>query len=275
MPGKFKENVTDTVNEPVKVDAEIIEPEYTVLGGVAGETEAENSIDIEKGIQELESYRYFNGWRIRTSVVMTTGVESNGRKICQDRRITLTNVMNGYAGRNNEQVCQMDFIAKDKNAEYQVRLVFNQNQLTYFYCDCPTCRKNFWEQYNMTKTSCAYKAGALFLMEEYLKTHNVGDSTDMQGKKFLDAFEKKRTNQILSGSEEKKEKLQLIPRLTKKDGELSVSFKIGENKLYVVKKLDEFCRNVRHSAMGTYGSNTEFNHDIENFNEPAKGWIVF
>ena len=34
MPGKFKENVTDTVNEPVKVDAEIIEPEYTVLGSM-------------------------------------------------------------------------------------------------------------------------------------------------------------------------------------------------------------------------------------------------
>ena len=43
----------------------------------------------------------------------------------------------------------------------------------------------------------------------------------------------------------------------------------------MVKKLDEFCENVRDSATVTYGTSTHLNHSLENFTEKGKVWIRF
>lgn len=63
--------------------------------------------------------------------------------------------------------------------------------------------------------------------------------------------------------------------LSRKDGKLSLSFKVGENKLFVIKKLDVFCENVKTSATDVYGSNTQINHDLNNFTDKGKSWIHF
>ena len=111
------------------------------------------------------------------------------------------------------------------------------------------------------------------MLEEYLAGHNIGDSTDLKGQRFLTAFEKKRANHVMADASSKEESLRLIPRLTQKEGKLSLSFKVGGNKLFVIKKLDTFCENVRNSATDTYGSNTDINHDLNNFTDSGKGWI--
>ena len=50
---------------------------------------------------------------------------------------------------------------------------------------------------------------------------------------------------------------------------------MGENKLYVVKKLNEFCENVKNASTAVYGSSTNINHNIENFTEESRKWIHF
>ena len=64
----------------------------------------------------------------------------------------------------------------------------------------------------------------------------------------------KRSNLLVADKNWQEESLTLKPRLIKKDGELTASFKVGTGKLFVIKQLDEFCANVRNSATATYGS---------------------
>ena len=43
----------------------------------------------------------------------------------------------------------------------------------------------------------------------------------------------------------------------------------------MIKDLFEFCRLVRESQSGNYGSNTKVNHQIGNFDERAWEWIAY
>ncbi|MDD3797487.1 MAG: SNF2 helicase associated domain-containing protein, partial [Lachnospiraceae bacterium] len=125
--------------------------------------------------------------------------------------------------------------------------------------------------------SCIYVAALMRLTENYLQKHNIGDATDMRGSRLLSVFREKRTNSLRLelDTKEQQEKLSLVPRLAKKEDGLAVSFKVGTKKLFVVKKLDDFCRNVNNSAVDVYGSSTEINHDIDNFTEDGRNWIRF
>ena len=76
------------------------------------------------------------------------------------------------------------------------------------------------------------------MLENYLKEHNIGDATDADGNWLLSAFETKRTNTVMAHADGKAESLRLVPRLIRKDGTLTVSFKVGESKLFVIKKCE-------------------------------------
>lgn len=67
----------------------------------------------------------------------------------------------------------------------------------------------------------------------------------------------------------------LIPRLTQKDNQLSVSFKVGTDKLFVVKKLDDFCSQVHNSETVKYGTSTVISHKLQDFTEKSQKWIRF
>lgn len=67
----------------------------------------------------------------------------------------------------------------------------------------------------------------------------------------------------------------LMPRLQKKEDKLFVSFKVGTGKMFVVKKLDEFCQQVRDGAMAKYGSNTQISHRMQDFTKDSRKWIRF
>ena len=95
-----------------------------------------------------------------------------------------------------------------------------------------------------------YTAGALLLLERYLDAHNIGDATDASARWIMEYYQHKRANLLMSDARDEEEKLKFVPRLMKKDGELSVSFKVGEGKLFVVKNWMSFAKtsNIRRWA---------------------------
>ena len=124
---------------------------------------------------------------------------------------------------------------------------------------------NYYGWYYSKNQFCKYKAGALLETERILKDQNIGDATDYSGKRVLSSFSNKRMTKFVSDMEAEPKNLRLVPRLVMKDGKLTLTFKVGENKLFVVKKLNEFCENVKNASTAVYGSSTNINHNIENF----------
>lgn len=92
----------------------------------------------------------------------------------------------------------------------------------------------------------------------------------------LNAYQKERVKSVSTENMEKaSETVVLMPRLQKKEDKLFVSFKVGTGKMFVVKKLDEFCQQVRDGAMAKYGSNTQISHRMQDFTKDSRKWIRF
>lgn len=262
--------------EAARQEKEKREKMYARLGG-PWEEEEEGAFS-EKGssvMGDLEKYRYFDGSQIRRYMKAPQKTILEGQRLCAADKIRIKNIFTGFTNADQRRMGQMDAVGYEGKEDFPIRILFSRDAVEYCECGCKTCRKNYYTRYNTQKTDCSYKAGALKLLEEYLNSHNIGDATDIRGQALLGVFEQKRSNLIVSGTTAKKESLRLLPRLTRKEGKLSISFRLGENKLFVIKKLDEFCENVKSSATDTYGSNTEINHSPGNFTEKGRGWIRF
>ncbi len=249
------------------------EREYTLLGSAweeAGERE-ENGESIAK----LEQYRYFDDVKIRASVEIPPKVRQEGERLRKLGQIELKNIVSGFDRGSGEILGQADARAKDGKKEYFLRAIFSRDEVRHFTCECPKCRKDYYASWYSNKTNCPYKAGMLTALTGYLREHNLGDSTDQKAMLLMGAFQKKRAHSIVAEAGAKEESLRLAPRVTRKDGCLSVSFRVGSGKLFVVKKLGEFCQCVKEGATAVYGSSTQLNHNIANFTEESRSWIRF
>ncbi len=248
--------------------------EYTLLGESWAE-ESEGQAGESENIALLENYSYFDGAKIRKSVEISRQTKKAGEELAGAGRIVLEKVVSGYERSSREIKGQMDASAQAGKERFALRAIFSRTGVSSYECGCPKCRRDYYYSWNVQKTDCPYKAGALILLEEYLKIHNIGDATDQAAHELMRFFNQKKSNLVLADAASKKESLRLIPRLVKKDEKLTVSFKIGEGKLFIIKRLDVFCRNVRTSATDIYGSKTQINHDIGNFTDEGRGWIRF
>ncbi|MCI9328795.1 MAG: DEAD/DEAH box helicase [Ruminococcus sp.] len=250
--------------------------EFSLLGDSwEAESESAEAEQENKNIERLERYKYFKGTLIKHSIKIPADVMAKGEKLYAQGDIEMKDILTGFDQYSEDIRGQIDVVGRSGNMEFPVRIIFSRTNVTYTECRCPQCIREFYSSWDIEKTKCPYKAGTLKLLEDYLDTHSFGDATDSYGKALLKLYQEKRSNLAIADTEDKKESLRLVPRLTRKDGKLSVAFKIGEKKLFIVKKLDDFCENVKNSATATYGSNTQINHNLDHFTESGKGWIRF
>ena len=250
-----------------------LQEEYTTLGGAWMEEAPSESGDYGKEIENLEQYRYFDPQRIAGSVHMSRKTALEGKKLQEEGKMGKAEVVSGYSNSYSERIGHMETTGKENREEFPVRIFFTREGIHHMECGCRRCRADYYYRQNPDNITCPYKAGAVLMLKQFLENHNIGDATDYDGQYLLSAYEKKRKNAGFTGNIERNGALRLVPRLERKDGKLSLSFKVGENRLFVIKKLDTFCENVKNSATDIYGSSTEINHGIDNFSEEGKNWI--
>lgn len=249
--------------------------EYTLLGSSWTEDSDSSAGAVNnESLKKLESYSYFDGTSIRNSMEIPKTAFKEGEKLLRQGSLEVEKIFSGFDPYNSEPRGQLEASGKAGSESFSIRLLFSRTEVLNFECGCPKCQRNYYGWYSK-KTNCSYTAGALMVLEEYLNTHNLGDATDKRGQRLINFYQEKRANRMVADVTAKKESLQLVPRLTRKDDKLSVSFKVGENKLFVVKKLDDFCRYVKDSSTEVYGTSTKINHSLSNFTEKGKGWIRF
>lgn len=270
MINRKTQKIDQKVNQNMPAASALPSQEYTLLGSSwAEEPESENG-----SIEKLEHYSYFQGSLIKKSLSIPKGSFMEGERLCSQGKLRLRKIYNGFDRTGGEIRGQLEAEGSNGREPFLIHIIFSRTKVEHFECRCPKCRRDYLSWYSQ-KTDCAYVAGTLSLLEDYLQKNNLGDATDQNGQRILLSYQVKRARQTAAEASLKKESLKLMPRVTRQDGKLTVSFKVGEGRMYVIKKLDEFCENVENSATGTYGSKTTINHNPENFTEQGRKWIKF
>lgn len=253
--------------------AEVGRNEYELLGQ-AWEEETALGGDAAERMEQLQSYNYFDRASILNSMRISRNTYKRGEDLIKRGDLQIMQMSHGFDSNSEEILGQMDAAGKEGGKRYGLRMVFSRTEVMHLACECPRCRQDYYS-WHVKQTSCPYKAGVLLLLEQYLKEHNFGDATDAAGQSLIAAYQEKQISQAAADLQKEAQFLRLVPRLIKKNQTLSVSFKIGTNRLFVIKKLGEFCRNVKEAATDLYGTNTRINHNPENFTDQGRAWIRY
>lgn len=265
----------EDIMQPAQVPQEADETEYIIMNrDREGEPPALKAPRQMQNSRFLEEYRYFDHVAIRSSMGLTQAAVKKGRELCEKEQVVLKEVEAGYGQYDDELLGEAIGQGKEGKKTFPIQIVFSRKEIRYTDCQCSECSGSYYYFMNKQK-KCAYIAGMMQLIEKHLKEKNLGDATDKCGRQLLFVLQEQRANQLVSNAMGREESLMLVPRLTRKDNNLALSFKIGQSKLYVIRNLFEFYQNVRESGTATYGSNTQINHCISNFTEKGKEWIDY
>ena len=113
------------------------------------------------------------------------------------------------------------------------------------------------------------------LTSDYINENNPGDATDIDGEKFLDFFRESEKNDIFSLDEEAVQ-IHLLPRLeTVYDSALSLSFRIGDRKVYVLKNMNDLVQAVENKAVLQLTQNYSIDFSNSVFDEKSRQFYDF
>ncbi|MCR2046919.1 SNF2 family helicase [Acetatifactor muris] len=261
--------------EQTEAEVTAAQQEYIVLN--RQEEESASSEKAERSLADYmthSQYRYFDCDAIWKNMELTQAVIRKGEALNQENKVRLRSVESGYMSGKSETVGEAVGGGTEGKTNFPIHIVFDRDSVLFAECQCADCRKHYYSRY-YRRDYCGYLAAFMTLVQDYLKEKSLGDATDVRGIKLIRAFSEQRANNVVSDTMGRNESLTLIPRMIMKNGDLAISFKVGERKLFVVKDLFEFYQNVQESKTAAYGSNTEFSHGIDNFMEKSRKWIEF
>lgn len=247
---------------------------YQLLGGARNNNDSEDNSALEENLLKLKNYTYFDGDKILASLKLSAKDKKNGEAIYRQNKVNISDISSGYS-HLGERCGQADAVFNVGRDTFHTTIIFNNKEITYSKCYCPECSRKYWGWYS-DNAKCQYTAALAFYIKDFVKQNNFADATDMNGNYLLSTYRK---GQIKNTQKEQPApsapSVSLIPRLTQKDSQLSVSFKVGTDKLFVVKKLDDFCSQVHNSETVKYGTSTVISHKLQDFTEKSQKWIRF
>lgn len=219
-----------------------MEKEYEVLN--PSET-AEQDKAPEWDSAAFSKYEYFDFKEIRQDGNFQAQAENKGRELLAQKKLKIDSVNIGYT-RQGEQVAEAFGSGQERSYPFSLHLVISRERILHADCDCNECTRNYYKT-KYYGSRCAFISGMLDYVKEYVEKHRLGDTTDYNGQVLLRAFREQHANAVVSSSFEKQNPVRLVPRLVQKEDGLQLSFKVGQQKLFVVKNLREFYDNVKYS----------------------------
>lgn len=224
--------------------------------------------DRGKGIHAQDPYQYFDFKRIKKSLEIPEKSRRRAAQILKNRSLAVEDVSEGFVGAFHDvPACFVTLKGEEtayrRRSPVTVKLLMDKNTVLQADCSCKECQDAhfYWSQ----QSNCGYIAAALELAQRYLADHNEMDATDRIATSLIRNFAVKKRSQIISENRGQEKSVVLEPRIVYKDEELGLAFKVGDDRLFVVKDLSHFADLVKNSSTETYGSSKVINHGIQNF----------
>lgn len=207
-----------------------------------------------------QEYAYFDLSKMTSEFKFTTQLYNSAKKLVRENKVMLKEVQIGYPEYINAK--QLRGIVKgvyvDRGYSSDISIVFDREHILKFYCMAPRCHRYFERGYYYSERSlCEHTTALLILLEDYLKKYNPGDSTDQNGYNLFQGFRSLHAKTVLEKTEEQKRDVQLEPILENSGEALSLTFKVGTDKLYVIKNLTNFVNDYEKHATMPLGTKSE------------------
>lgn len=213
-----------------------------------------------KNVPGEKNYTYFDLGVITRGVTIMNSQLEEARKLIEQGDIELKNVniSSGIYYDDGEQTGKAVAFCKDKRGLVVVSVIFTPEQIFEANCGVSgcNCSYSYYTRYYRTKL-CKHQVATLLLLEEFIEKNNPGDSTDQEARRMMKLYRNQNRSSVLRSAEEIREDLQLEPKLELTADGLELSFRAGVDKLYVVKKLEEFVENVENGQVQLFGTKTE------------------
>lgn len=230
-------------------------------------------MEEENDEEQEDEYCYFDFGEIRKSMGLSDKKRKEGHELADTGKVRLDAVTDGYlSNENGGVVIEARGIGTLNGREFDMRILLDRCEMRSSWCECPECRKRpYWER----DEGCKYRAALLEVAEEYIIDQKLGDATTRDGNYLLYAFNRRHSKKVIAQTSARDESLVLEPKLQEKKGKLVLNFRVGADKLFVIKDFVEFCKHVRNSETATYGSSTQINHQLSNFTQRSQEWYGF
>lgn len=237
----------------------------------AQETVMKKRMAKQSGVPKC--YQYFDTKEILCSMKIRSDQMARGQRLLDKGDVEPESVVMMNYDQNGEPMTELRATGHRHRDSFPVSILFSRNSIVRQNCRCPDCRYNYYSGYE-TKCRCDYVAALACFLDDYGQEHVLGDATNKDGMALIRMTQQNRQQKVISSDIVSRD-VRLVPRLQRKGGELHLSFRVGSEKLFVVKNLPDFCGHVRAGDTDLYGSKTYINHQRDNFDEESRKWIHF
>ncbi len=162
-------------------------------------------------------------------------------------------------------------IRKDAGIPSDRDIVISGNSHRFTQIACGLCGGLEDENYTLESNLCNHVLAAMCQLDEYLYRVNPGDETDYYGAMLLKSVKKghiQDPNEPVSGS--KKPVIRIEPRISADDSVPMLSFKIGTEKMYILKDLQKLVEASIGEQTFTLGKNNALDFSKQTFAPEAE-----
>lgn len=210
----------------------------------------------QTGKSDKEDYRYFDINRITNDLVIYDDTYAKAVKLLEDKALVADEIELGYNRYSGEIACIVEGKAKRVNAYYPVMVSFSKDEIYDLNCNAYGCKSQYGG-YNVTKGKkepCEHTLGLLIAADHFIRENNFGDATDQAAEDLLESFRK--TRSAAGAGKSVGREVALEPRVIKEEGKLKLSFRIGCDKMYIVKNLTDLVEHIEEKESISYGKLT-------------------
>lgn len=224
-----------------------------------------------KGLFRDQGY-YYDLEKLTSELRITEGNLSKAQKLLDSDRYNVE-VSQGFFNYSDGQ-CLKATMAMDGYYP-DTEIIINHDEIvtrTCYHRGCNSYTYSYgWAERRITP--CEHEVALLLALKNYILEHNPGDSTDLNGMRFLDSFNVLPENNETVKSEDN---VRLVPKLEYDGyGVLNLGFKIGCEKLFVVKKLSELVDSVENESEYALGSKSKLHFAKQTFDENSRKYYDF
>ncbi len=229
-------------------------------------------------------YWYYDLAQITEGIRFTKAQCAKARDLVKDRIVTLEQVTINDTEDVEDWRAEQGVLpfsravgrVHEKGRHDAVEITFDRERILTASCQVPTCRNvayapGWSRMYSSARITdlCVHEVALLYLLADYIKKYNPGDTTDGKAARLLEHF------RGISGvaawlGRENGQTLELTPRLEQTGEGLRVSFRIGREQPYLVKNLTELVECVRGQKEKVFGARLQVDFLNDVFSETSQ-----
>lgn len=241
--------------------------------------------EIQQNSEE-KPYRYYDLDKATEEYVIDASQLATAQDFIKRKIVQLDSVremyVTDYYG-NTEKRCNIQGVFHDMEGyKDDLQVILARKCILMEDCRVPTCpcrEYRFLGYYRSGKRDmCVHILALLLLAQAYIKKNRLGDATDGNGARLMKVCRDRRVaNRLMAASaENRSSSIRLEPRLdVEEDGRLQLTFRIGKEKLYVIKNLTEFVDTVETHGEWQLGTKTSVSFAADGLEESSEEFYQF